>query len=156
MFNPKLPENKVNRELNLHISYDLSSNSKSYDNNKNNYLLTISNETTPNKINQVTRKALINYFSFIIESEIYIEQLKYAFYMFNFEDFSSYQEFIKIRSDYYKDVANVDSLAIFLKQYQNIINKNDIYLLLCRFSKLGVMSHNDFSQGILPKEKLVK
>lgn len=76
---------------------------------------------------------LREYINFIIESEFLIELLKIA--LSNSDDFSPYEEFTNLRSDFYQAVVNEECLKkIFLNDKECC---NYCYLLISRFSRKG-------------------
>ncbi len=100
-----------------------------------------------------TKLNLTKYILFILESEVYLDQLKYSNWMCDEKNFSPYEEFIKFRSDYFNNVINVDSICTFFKNSDFSLGKLDVNLLLRRFSNIGeAISYKEFVKGIIPYE----
>lgn len=87
------------------------------------------------KMENITKVKILlkEYLNFIIESEFLIELLKIS--LSNNDDFSPYEEFTNLRSDFYQAVVNEESLKKIFSNDKECYNY--CYLLISRFSRKG-------------------
>ena len=104
------------------------------------------------KISYKSFALIINYLIFLFDSEVYLEKLKFSYY-FSEEDFSPYKDFVNLRSHYYLNVINLDSLIEYFEKRGQKYYEVELCLLLTRFSVYKeAVSFEMFINGTEPLE----